>query len=800
MAGTELAKAYVQIVPSADGIKGKISSALGSEAGAAGDSAGKTAGFSLGSAIKKVIAAAGIGVALKQAVSEGANLEQSLGGIETLFKDSADKVIQNAKDAYKTAGLSANAYMETVTSFSASLLQGLAGDTDKAAEVADTALKDMSDNANKMGSSMESIQNAYQGFAKQNYTMLDNLKLGYGGTKTEMERLLADATKITGIKYDLSNLSDVYEAIHVIQGELGITGTTAEEAATTVSGALSMVKAAFSNVLGNLALGEDIQPALGALLDSVVTFMTGNLLPMVANIIRGLPQTLSGVLSGAVRMMNITANNADEIVQMGIDFVTELVTGIIGGLPYLAEAAVNIVTGLGSAIINTDWLGVATNLISTLRDNLNVAAGEILGADTSILDPLLGSILNSLPIISEGISNAFSALWDACNTVWTGIGQPIWDMIMATIQYVSDNWESISGTISSVFQTLWDGCSAVWTGIGQPIWDAIVTTIQYLSDNWGSISGTISSTFQMLWDMCSTIWSTIGQPVWDMISFAVGSLADLFAQHMPAIMEFFQGAIAGIQDTWENHLKPVFEAIGDVLNNYVKPAFEFVWKTIIEPLITNVFGAIGNLWNNTLKPIFDGICDFLLGTFSGDWEKAFNGIINIVKGIWDGLVTVIEFPINLVKDIVEKAVQFIKDTFDFDWSLPKIKMPHFKISGSFSLNPPSVPSFGIEWYKKAMDNPMILNSPTAFGINSLGQLMAGGEAGSEVVSGTDTLMKMIASAVASQNGQMLSILIKILEAITTMDGNMSESVRDGLEGTSLNINNREFARLVKAVI
>ena len=191
--GTELAKAYVQIVPSAQGISGSISNVLNGEASSAGDSAGKTVGSGLVSKIKGIIAAAGIGTVIKQALTEGADLQQSLGGIETLFKDSADKVIASAKNAYKTAGMSANEYMETVTSFSASLLQGLSGDTDKAADIADMALTDMSDNANKMGTSMELIQNAYQGFAKQNYTMLDNLKLGYGGTKTEMERLLADA-------------------------------------------------------------------------------------------------------------------------------------------------------------------------------------------------------------------------------------------------------------------------------------------------------------------------------------------------------------------------------------------------------------------------------------------------------------------------------------------------------------------------------------------------------------------------------------------------------------------------------
>lgn len=203
----------MQIVPSARGIKGKISEQLGSE----GDSAGKMFGANMAGAIKGVIAAAGIGKAISASINEGAALQQSLGGIETLFKDSADKVKENAAQAFRTAGMSANEYMEMTTSFAASLLSSLGNDTDKAADVADMAMVDMSDNANKMGTSMELIQNAYQGFAKQNYTMLDNLKLGYGGTKTEMERLLADAQKITGIKYDINNLSDVYSAIHVIQ-------------------------------------------------------------------------------------------------------------------------------------------------------------------------------------------------------------------------------------------------------------------------------------------------------------------------------------------------------------------------------------------------------------------------------------------------------------------------------------------------------------------------------------------------------------------------------------------------------
>lgn len=621
MAGTELAKAYVQIIPSADGIKGKLTSALSGEASSAGDAAGKTVGTSLGSSIKKVIAAAGIGTAVvgsfKSAISEGAGLQQSLGGIETLFKGSADKVIENAKNAYMTAGLSANEYMESVTSFSASLLQGLAGDTNKAADVADMALTDMSDNANKMGTSMELIQNAYQGFAKQNYTMLDNLKLGYGGTKTEMERLLADASEFSGVKYDINNLSDVYEAIHVIQEEMEITGTTAKEAASTFSGSFTSMKSAAKNLMGNLALGEDIKPAMNALVSSAGTFLFDNLFPMIGDVLVSLTD-------------------------------------------YIVDIAVN-----------TDWNAVISQVLTSVKDILQSGITTYLGADT-----------------------------------------------------------------------------------------------------WQSVSNFASEAFQGLWEVCNTVWTTIGQPIWEAIQFAIGEVQGIFAEYMPLIMAFVQDAMVGMQDTWETHLKPCLEAIGNFLTTVLKPAFEFVFDAIIRPLIDNVFKFIVSLWKNTLKPVFDGICDFLTGVFTGDWEKAFQGILDIVTGIFKGIIEAINSKMDLAKDIVKNAIEKIKEFFDFEWKLPDLKLPHFTMEGEFSVNPPSVPSFGIEWYAKAMNSPMIMNSPTAFGINSLGQIMAGGEAGSEVVSGTDTLMRMIATAVATQNGVMSDAIIKLATAIAENPANV----------------------------
>lgn len=383
MAGaTTLGTAYVQIQPSAAGIKGSISNVLGGEA----ESAGTSAGLKIGKFAKKAIAAAGIGVALtgivKGALSEGAKLQQSyLGGLDTLYGDAAAGAREYAKEAAK-AGISMNDYSEQAVSFGAALKAAYGGDTQKAMEAANTAILDMADNAAKMGTPLESIQNAYQGFAKQNYTMLDNLKLGYGGTKSEMERLLADAQKLTGVEYNIDNLGDVYDAIHVIQGELGLTGVAAEEASQTFSGSFNAMKASAKNVLGSLALGENIGPALTGLLQTVDTFFFNNFIPMVGTIVKALPGALWTAFTEGVPMLldrisNFIANAAETLTTAANGLTSEKVmawaqetipkllasagellgkfaSGLIENLPKILNAigqiGLNIVTGLGSAL------------------------------------------------------------------------------------------------------------------------------------------------------------------------------------------------------------------------------------------------------------------------------------------------------------------------------------------------------------------------------------------------------------------------------------------------------------------
>lgn len=408
---TELARAYIQIVPTAKGISGGIQKELDPEA----STAGTAFGGKLVGTIKKVLATAAIGKALKASISEGADLEQSLGGIETLFKESADKVKANAAQAYRTAGISANEYMELTTSFSASLLSSLSNDTSKAADVADMAMKDMSDNANKMGTNMEDIKNAYQGFAKQNYTMLDNLKLGYGGTKTEMERLLSDAQKITGVKYDINNLSDVYSAIHVIQGELDITGTTAKEAATTLTGSANSMKAAFKDVIGGLAIGQDIKPALSALAETVTTFFVGNLLPAVWNILSGIPSALTTFVSNLTPQL-VTAlmqflpqvkqsitTAMPQLYETAGNMISGLSIGIHTQLPKLLNDGVEMITNIANGILQNlpQFITMAGTLIIQFADALLAAVPMILEAGAKLLLNLVNGIIQNLPQIVE---------------------------------------------------------------------------------------------------------------------------------------------------------------------------------------------------------------------------------------------------------------------------------------------------------------------------------------------------------------------------------------------------------------
>lgn len=462
--GIELAKAYVQIVPSADGIQGSISRIMGGEASSAGESAGTLLGTKLVGTLKKVIAAAGIGKMISDSLNLGGALQQSIGGIETLFgaggrsieeyaksvgksvdavKDeyaslmqSQQTVFDNAAQAYRTVGLSANEYMEQTTSFAASLLSSVSKDTNAAAQLANMAMVDMADNANKMGTDMASIQNAYQGFAKQNYTMLDNLKLGYGGTQAEMQRLLTDAEKLSGVHYELGNLADMYSAIHIIQTDLDITGTTAKEAATTLTGSFAAMKAAAQNVLGDWSTGADLTAPMQALADTARTFLQGNLLPMIGNVLAGIPQLVYGLvpevlqtgtelvsslaagfaqgipafLSSALpQLLSFTEElraNAGQFVDAGLNCITQLLNGLIAGLPQLIAYVPDIII----------------NIAGIINDNMP----KILAQGISIIVQLIAGIIQAVPSLLANWKKILQAVLSVISAInWLNIGKNI---------------------------------------------------------------------------------------------------------------------------------------------------------------------------------------------------------------------------------------------------------------------------------------------------------------------------------------------------------------------------------------
>lgn len=393
--GIELAKAYVQIVPSMEGLQGQLAKLFPDGVGGEqGDKMGKNLGKSLLAAFGAYKVADKLGDIIKSAFSEGAALEQSIGGIETLFKSSAGKVEQYASDAFKTAGVSANEYMENVTSFSASLISSLGGDTAKAAEAAHTAMVDMSDNANKMGTNIADIQNAYQGFAKQNYTMLDNLKLGYGGTKTEMERLLADAEKISGIKYNIDNLADVYAAVHVIQGELDITGTTAKEAATTFSGSFSSMKAAAANLLGTLTNGGDTAKALDDLDESAGNF-ADNFIRMGKQGVQQLDKLGDALEDGIAKKLGVSKAELEGVKTVLAAIITQI-------------AAAQILGKLEGVTISLETLRTAALKAGTSLKN-SMTGGSIAIAAAAAGGQMLASIIDG---ITEEIDEAHDPLSD----------------------------------------------------------------------------------------------------------------------------------------------------------------------------------------------------------------------------------------------------------------------------------------------------------------------------------------------------------------------------------------------------
>lgn len=677
---TELGQAYIQIMPSARGIKDMIKKELGSEIPQAGQEAGESLSSKMLSVAKKAIAAAGIGKFFSASLTEGANLQQSLGGIETLFKGSADTVKKYANEAYKTTGLSANAYMENVTGFSASLLQSLGGDTRKAADVANMAMVDMADNSNKMGTSMDRIQDAYQGFAKQNYTMLDNLKLGYGGTKTEMQRLLADAQKLTGVKYDINNLSDVYQAIHAIQENLDITGTTAKEAATTFSGSFASMKAAAQNVLGKLALGEDIMPSLHQLFETVKTFLVGNLIPMVWNVLKGIPQVLAAALGELMHTLfgdyigeSIMNDLYDVFDKVGgvVSTIYDMIFGSLSkkdNIDFLKKLGINEKTA--SSIVN-----IGDN-IRTMFENIGAVISNVAGIVGEFISDLFGLAKSKDSV--GGVASAFEAitkvLADASGKVkdftkWMRENKTVMDIVksalagalagflafkaITTIQSIITGFKSALLAVKGAVLAFNAAIAANPIGALVVAITAVVAALVWFFTQtetgkqiWSAFVDFVVGLWNGLVEFFSGLWTTISEGAINLWNGAV---------------EVWNSVIEGIKIAW-NGIVEFFVTLWQGISSTATAAWTTITETvmaIVQPFI-DVFMSIWNGMKDGLGQIFEGIKTI----FSGAWELIKSIVMGAVLFIID-LVT-LDFTkmgedLGLIWESIKSAISMIWD-------------------------------------------------------------------------------------------------------------------------------------------
>lgn len=769
----------------------------------------------------------------KAAVGNYAEYEQLVGGVETLFKDSSDTLIGYAEKAYKTAGMSSNQYMDTATSFAASLIQGLGGDTAKAVEITNLAITDMSDNANKMGTDISSIQDAYQGFAKQNYTMLDNLKLGYGGTQSEMIRLINDSGVLGERIESLDNVTfdQMIAAIHQIQDNLDITGTTALEAGTTIQGSWGSVKALFENILTKV--GSQLAPTVMGFLQQLSDWMetvdwdefadsVGDALQSVFDWIQKIDFTtfFESGMDGVTKFIQGLSGFADRVID-----VVNNVQNFIKILTALSPIILGVVTTLGTLaaafkiteIINKVKTAV-TGLFAVMAANPMVAGIAIIAGFVVALITLWNTnegFRNAVISAWNAIKNAISIVVEAIKGFFTGLVNVISQVWNTIVTAVSGAVDSIAQTISNVFNAIVNTVSTVWETIKN-----IVTVGIML------IAEIISAYIQIVTAPWMFLWENFKEYIiaaWEFIKNAVSTALDVISTTISNVWNAIVGFLTPILENIKNTFVTIWNAIKSVISTVlsaIQSVITTVWNAI-KSIVTTVISAIRSEISSAfsaIKSVITSILNAIKAVFTSVWNaiksvvtSAVNGIKSTISSGLSAALSIVFNILNSIKNkfssilssaanIVQSGINKIKSFFNFSWSLPHLKLPHISISGSFSLTPPSVPHFGIEWYKKAMDDGMVMNQPTVFGYNAkTGQLMAGGEAGSETVVGTQNLMNMIKTAV-SESSESNDHTDEVLEAIYywLSNGGLEKLLIDILtQKVKLRWENREIARLVK---
>lgn len=733
-----------------------------------------------GLAVAGAAAATAVTALVSKSVGAFADYEQLTGGVETLFgaggrsveeyaqsvgksvsdiqgkydslMSAQNVVLENANKAYMTAGMSANEYMDTVTGFSASLISSLGGDTNKAADYANSALVDMSDNANKMGTDMESIKNAYQGFAKQNYTMLDNLKLGYGGTQEEMKRLLSDAEKLTGQRYDISSFADITQAIHAIQTQMDITGTTAKEASTTISGSWGSLKAAFQNVLVGLTTGGDMfDQSLDALINTAVTFGQ-NIIPAIKGALSGVGYLIEGLAPVIGETIPPLINDlAPTLANSAVSLISSLVNGLTQNATQFSECLSNmiIVAVAGISTVVPQLLDAASKIVSNLMQGLTNSMPQIVNGAVTLIEGLVNGLVNNIPLLIMGAVQLVASLAN-------GLIANLPRIIDAGVNLITG---IVSASYSMMPQIIQNGMQLV-VNLAVGLVRAIPQLIAALPRITGAIVKGFKSVnwFDLGLQLIKSIWEgikSIGSEMWNGVKEKTSEL---------------WGGVKNVVSEKLNNIKSAYDAHGGGLKGATFAAIEGV-----KEYYRTGYDAINQLTGGKLGEVVNAVgekMEVVKGKFSEAFGNVKNTVMTIFENIKNGITEKISAAVNKVKEIFGSIADKVSDV----WGKIKgiIKAPKIVQKGTVSIAGVStpIPKLGLEWNAKGG----IMTRPTAFGYAN-GKVQMGGEAGAEAILPLRTFWNNLSQYIAENNkgGNTITNEIKI---VINADNKTADEIAD----------------------
>ena len=733
-----------------------------------------------GLAVAGAAAATAVTALVSKSVGAFADYEQLTGGVETLFgaggrsveeyaqsvgksvsdiqgkydslMSAQNVVLENANKAYMTAGMSANEYMDTVTGFSASLISSLGGDTNKAADYANSALVDMSDNANKMGTDMESIKNAYQGFAKQNYTMLDNLKLGYGGTQEEMKRLLSDAEKLTGQRYDISSFADITQAIHAIQTQMDITGTTAKEASTTISGSWGSLKAAFQNVLVGLTTGGDMfDQSLDALINTAVTFGQ-NIIPAIKGALSGVGYLIEGLAPVIGETIPPLINDlAPTLANSAVSLISSLVNGLTQSATQFSECLSNmiIVAVAGISSVVPQLLDAASKIVSNLMQGLTNSMPQIVNGAVTLVEGLVNGLVNNIPLLIMGAVQLVASLAN-------GLIANLPRIIDAGVNLITG---IVSASYSMMPQIIQNGMQLV-VNLAVGLVRAIPQLIAALPRITGAIVKGFKSVnwFDLGLQLIKSIWEgikSIGSEMWNGVKEKTSEL---------------WGGVKNVVSEKLNNIKSAYDAHGRGLKGATFAAIEGVkeyYRTGYDAINQLTGGKLGEVVNKVSEKM-----EAVKGKFSEAFGNVKNTVMTIFENIKNGITEKISAAVNKVKEIFGSIADKVSDV----WGKIKgiIKAPKIVQKGTVSIAGVStpIPKLGLEWNAKGG----IMTRPTAFGYAN-GKVQMGGEAGAEAILPLRTFWNNLSQYIAESNkgGNTITNEIKI---VINADNKTADEIAD----------------------